>query len=258
MAAVALTTRSAAFEPAAPEIPAGLNERSAPAPGAAQGKQLALRLVEFNLHPARFAHPSWFGESSSALASRGTLWHASGHVEARAEPRLSEWLLHELDLHDDMDWEMSEPEKRLWLLDGATLERLAQELALAMHREWLLRVIEAGRLRLIATALGEGALRFVMEGVPRGSFHYHTPKVSFSSDAASELGFKLREAGARTLMALLRPAWRAVRGRAQLYLERSKGLGAVPAFEAVHREQALEFICGRLIPRRFPEWAWCF
>jgi hypothetical protein len=98
----------------------------------------------------------------------------------------------------------------------------------------------------------------VIEEVPKGQFHYGSPAVSFEIDSSAVLGTKLKEAGARTLMALLQPAWRAVRGRAQLYFDRSQKLNDVTPFEAAHRDQALELICGWLLPRRFPEWGWCF
>jgi YOP protein translocation protein YscK len=215
-------------------------------------------LVEFNLHPARFAHRSWFGEEPGVQSSAGTAGGISARHDARAERGLSGWLLRELDLHEEMDWEMSGPQKRLWLFDGPSLERLSLELALAMHREWLLQVIDAAQLRMIGSKVGEHALRFAIEDVPSGSFRYHSPTVSFAVDAEDDLRSTLQEAGARTLMALLRPAWRAVRGRAQLYFDRCKELADVPPLEAAHREQALEFIGTRLVPRRFPEWAWCF
>jgi hypothetical protein len=233
------------------------DHRSAPAPGYAKG-QLALRLVEFNVHVARFAHRSWFGEDPNAQALIGALCDASGRLDARAEPQVSDWLVHELGLQGDMDWEMNEPQKRLWLLDGPSLQRLALELALAMHREWLVQVIDAAQLRVLRSKVGEPALRFAIEEVPPGSFRYHSATVSFEADACAELVSRLKEAGARSLVALLRPAWRAVRCRALLFFDRSKRLDEVPPFEVAHCDQALELICGRLIPRRFPEWAWCF
>jgi hypothetical protein len=217
----------------------------------------AVRLVEFNLHVARYAHRSWY-ERSSAQPLINDIFDAQGRAHGRAQRKMSDWLLHELDLQDEMDWEMTEPQKALWLLERSSLERMAQELSLAMHREWLLQVIDAAQLRSLYSKVDEAAVRFVIEEVPRGPFHRQSPTVSFSSDVIADLESKLKEDGARTLMALLQPTWRAVRGRAQLMFSRSLGLGGVPSFEAAHCDQALEFICGLLVPRRFPEWAWCF
>lgn len=156
-----------------------------------------------------------------------------------------------------MDWDLHEPQKRLWLLDGSALQRLATELALAMHRQWLLQVIDGARVRTLSDEVGEQALRFVVRELPADSFHYQAPQVRLEADGTGELRSELVEQGARTLIALLQPAWRAVRLRAQLHFDRSQDLAAVPAFEAQHCKRALELICGWLIPRRFPEWAWC-
>ena len=219
--------------------------------------QRALRLVEFNLHPARFAHRSWYEDRPGGHALREALFDADGRVERRAEPLVSGWLLRELGLQDQMDWEMDEPQKRLWMLDGRSLERLALELALAMHREWLVRLIEGTRLRALAAQIGGQALRFVVEEVPEGAFHFQAPVVSLDPQPQDDLGAELKQHGARTLVALLDPAWRAVRGRAQLFFDRTQELGEQAPLESEHSRRALELICGKLIPRRFPEWAWC-
>jgi len=153
---------------------------------------------------------------------------------------------------------MSDPQRRVWLLDTPALTRLAEEVALAMHRDWLVRVIDGTRLRALMANLDRGALRFVVAEVPEGAFHYRAPLVSFEADAPPEIVAKLRAAGARTLMALLRPEWRAVRGRAPLHFERAWQLADVPPFANDHCAQALDLICGKVIPRRFPEWAWLF
>jgi hypothetical protein len=127
-----------------------------------------------------------------------------------------------------------------------------------MHREWVLQVIDAKWLRSLNTSVGESAVRFVIEEMPKGECRHRSPTVNFATESATELGRQLQEAGARTLIALLHPAWRAVRGRAQLYFDRSQKLGDVTPFDAGQCEQALELICGWLVPRRFPEWGWCF
>jgi len=218
----------------------------------------AVRLVEFNLHPARFAHRSWFGSQPVEPTVNGALWEAGGRAARRCEPGLSCWLLEELGLQGEMDWEMSELPKRIWLLEGPALERLALEVALCMHREWLVRIIDARHLRALNEKVDREAVRFAIQEVPEGAFHYKSALVSFERDAPLDLAAELKDHGARTLLALLLPAWRAVRARAELYFDRTKALGEVPPLEPAQSRRALELICDRLIPRRFPQWAWCF
>lgn len=216
----------------------------------AAGSSMTVRLVEFNLHPARYAHRSWYPDIA--------VFAACGSVLPRAEPQVSAWLLRETGLSEDADWEMEEPQKRLWLLDSRSLARLMLELALAMHREWLLRIIDSARLRALSEVVGAEALRFVIEEVPAGAFHYQAPLVEFHGELSLELGKELRKQGARTLFALLEPAWSAVRGRARFFLDRGLGLEETSPLEPALGQRASRLILERLIPRRFPEWAWCF
>jgi hypothetical protein len=229
---------------------------SAPAPVAVEARQ-ALRLVELNLHVARFAHRSWYEDALSVPGLAGALCDERGHLTMRVEPQVSQWLLQELGLHGQMDWQLDRPQMRLWLLDRPALERLALELALAMHREWLVQIIDAVRWRALAAKVGGEALRFVVEELPRGCLHYQVPVVSLGADL-SLIDKHLQEHGARTLVALLDPAWRAVRARAQLFFDRALMLGEVPPLRPALCRRALDLIQGRLLPRRFPEWAWCF
>lgn len=220
--------------------------------------QRALRLVELNLHLARYAHRSWYEEAFRDARIAHVMLDERSRVHAHLEPYISRWLLQELDLSLDMDWDMREPQKRIWLLDRAGLERLALELALAMHREWVVQIIDSTRLRTLAGVVGADALRFVIEEIPVGCFHYQAPLVSFESQAMLDVAVELRGHGARTLMALLEPAWRAVRGRAQLFFDRALGSSGDPPLEPALGHRALDLIFQRLIPRRFPKWAWCF
>jgi hypothetical protein len=218
----------------------------------------AVRLVEFNLHPARYVHRSWYQDLLDDREPISAVFDADGRVLARAEPQVSAWLLREAGLSEDADWEMREPQKRVWLLDSRGLARLMLELALAMHREWLVQIIDSARLRVLSEVVGAEAIRFVVEEVPAGAFHYQAPQVDFDGDLLSGLGTQLRIQGARTLFALLEPAWSAVRGRAQFFLERTLALEETLQLDPVLRQRALKLILERLIPRRFPEWAWCF
>jgi hypothetical protein len=217
----------------------------------------ALRLVEFNLHVARFAHRSWYEDALSDPGLAGALCDEQGRLRPRVEPQVSQWLLQELGLEGQMDWKLDRPQMRLWLLDRPALERLALELALAMHREWVVQVIDAARVRALAAKLGGEALRFVVQQLPDGCLHYQSPVVSLEGDL-SLIDKELQAHGARTLVALLEPAWRAVRVRAQLFFDRALMLGNVPPLQPALCRRAVDLIYGQLLPRRFPQWAWCF
>jgi hypothetical protein len=226
------------------------------APPATVAVTRALRLAELNLHVARFAHRSWYEHALSDLDVAGAWCDEQGRLTPRVEPQVSQWLLRELGLQGQMDWTLDSPPTRLWLLDRPALERLALELALAMHREWVVQIIDAARVRALAAKVGAEALRFVVQELPGGCLHYQTPVASLEGDL-SRIDQELQDHGARTLVALLDPAWRAVRARAQLFFDRALRLGDMPPLQPALSRRALDLIYGQLLPRRLPQWAWC-
>jgi YOP proteins translocation protein K (YscK) len=265
-----------------PQMP--LTRASDIAASARRDAQLVMQLVEFNLHVARIAHPSWLPPGL-----RRVVYNGQGVLKPEAERSLSDWLLDEHDLRRHMDWQMHEPEKRLWLLDGASLSRLAVELSVLLHREWLVRVIDGAYLRKLSAQVDPALLRSLADSVPRDAPCHSVPQVSFTAAAADDVGAKLHADGMRVLLSLLNPFWRAVCGRARLRLdvrlatiwtgsEHSPPIASaqapggvrpmdVPSRASAHGsalsvggacESLTSFICSWLISRRFPQWAWLF
>jgi hypothetical protein len=235
----------------------------------------AMRVIEFNAHVARFAHRSWFaaakkpsiagrlesgqpfgGDASGTLSK--ALFDEQGRIRPRAEPHASTWLLRELELQNDADWEMAEPQKRIWLIPQPALGQLMRLVSLALHREWLARIIDGGRVRALRMAIGERVLRAAVEELPREAFHHREATVRVEAEPVPDLLSKLEEDGARTLIALLAPEWRAVRGRAQLHLERDLALASVAPLDPADAQAVCDLVCRLIIPRRAPEWAWLF
>jgi len=210
-------------------------------------------LVEFNLHVARFAHRSWFPRALSNV-----LWDSQGRMHPRAERKASDWLLRELSLQREMDWHMAEPQKRVWFLDEASLERLTYELALTMHRDGLAQVIDGARLRALHKKIDADAWRFIVEDTPEGLFRHRTPTVDFDNATPESLTASLRADGARTLLSLIQMPWRAVRDRARVRFDISLPDADGVTLGASRTDKALDLICTHLIPRRLPQWAWLF
>lgn len=208
-------------------------------------------LIDFNVLVARFAHRSWFPPTVDEL------FGCHGVGGGLGELKSSEWLLEELDLWRQMDWGMEERQKRLWLLDLKDLERLSYDVSLAMHRDWLARVIDGARVRELHSKIDPLAWRFVVEKVPADGVRHRSAVVDFERALAGEIAERLRRDGVSTLMSLLQPTWRPVCLRARLRFDR------MAAFEATglttsHCDQVLELICNHVIPQRLPQWAWLF
>jgi hypothetical protein len=215
--------------------------------------QWSSRLEEFNVHVARIAHRSWIPEAVQAI-----VFDAQGALHARAEKWISEWLLETHGLQCETDWQMCEPEKRIWLLDSPSLARLTRELSIVMHREALLQTIDGARLREIRGRIDPVLWRLMLEELPSAAPVHSQPQVSFLNRAPQDLDADLLADGARLLKSLLRPHWRAVCGRATLRFPAS--------YARIHGNEGgsstddpiLTFVCGWLVPRRLPQWAWLF
>ena len=225
--------------------------------------QWAGRLTEFNVHVARIAHRSWIPESV-----RPFVFNVQGALHPRAEKWISEWLLETHDLRREMDWQMKEPQKRIWLLDSPSLARLTRELSIVMHRNELMQTIDGVCLREIRSRVDPVLWRLMVEELPADAPCHAHAHVSFLNRVPQELEADLIEDGSRTLMALLRPEWRAVCGRARLRFAATRDDGQSAGIQGSDQDMTsttwiaesgvMSFVCDWLVPRRLPQWAWLF
>jgi hypothetical protein len=218
---------------------------------AAMNGQWGDRLSDFNVRVARIAHRSWIPENVQPL-----VFDAQGALHPRAEKWISEWLLETHDLLHEMDWQMKEPQKRIWLLDSASLMRLTRELSTVMHRHFLLRTIDGPRLRDLRSRIDPVLWRLMVEEMPSDAPGHDQARVHFLNREPADLEAELIADGSQTLLALLAPEWRAVCGRARLRFAANQSVGAMNDPSAADRVLAL--VCGWLVPRRLPQWAWLF
>jgi hypothetical protein len=155
-----------------------------------------------------------------------------------------------------MDWQMKEPQKRIWLLDSPSLTRLTRELSIVMHRHFLLRTIDGPRLRDIRGRIDPVLWRLLVEEMPEAAPDHERARVQFLNREPAELEAELIADGSRVLLALLAPEWRAVWGRARLRFPANQSVEAENDPHAADR--VLDLVCGWLVPRRLPQWAWLF
>lgn len=232
--------------------------------------QWSIRLMEINLHVARTAHRSWIPADA-----REALFDAQGALHPRAERSVSQWLLDTHGLQRQMDWEMHESEKRIWLLDAPSLTRLTRELSIVMQRNFLLREIDGSRLREIRARVDPVLWRLMSEEMPIDAAHHAEARVTFLNRMPWDLESDLVYDGARLLWSLLAPEWLALRGRARLRFDAAFTLNEQPSLanavaitecgglthalgEPAAGAAIIDLIQGWLIPRRLPQWAWLF
>lgn len=208
-------------------------------------------LVQFNLHPVKSAHRSWFPSALSQV-----VFDADGRLGDRVGMPVSQWLLGEADAAGSSDWQMEEPEKRIWMLDPPSLEQLAFDLAAVAHRDSIAQMIDRERVQVVQRALGSALWSFVLEDVPERLRLFTSRSVDFDRATPAVLKTSLRAEGVRWLFGLLAPEWRAVRARATLRFEASLTRDVPPLLDVVRRNRLVDLIRDPLIARRLPQWAW--
>jgi hypothetical protein len=208
-------------------------------------KYAAALLADFNLRPVNYAHPSWLQDGISQFTSDET------HQQRTA----SDWLLKQNGLDQEFDWSMSEPQKRLFLLDSKSLEELAKYISLLMHSRWLKLVVGRAAVQSLEERLGAENVEFAMENTPHSQVEHSLPQADFADPNLTQA---MTQDGARTLFMLLEPTWRAVRGRASFKFDKSWEIIKVTSAETVKTKALLALVCQHIIPKRLPQWAWLF
>lgn len=108
--------------------------------------------LQFNLFPARYAHPSWYG----ALGDLATLQEeyrqfSSSPAWIRA---MSSALLRANQLHQHFDGDFFDPAKRLALMDAAALTRIAGLVSATLLRDRLKRTVQSSQVRALQASIG--------------------------------------------------------------------------------------------------------
>lgn len=212
-------------------------------------RELAWR---FRLMPSSYCHESWLprGLSDALLPSRA-------RHEGMCHRYLSPWMMDHFKLGCPEGIVFDDPLRRLALLDGETLQRMAPVVGLAASRDALRRTLDGAALVRLRAATGLDELGFIRassDGLfPAGM---GLPPADL---AGQDAGDRLAARGRVLLLALAGIDQLAVIRRLRLKFPRAAGLKAAPCKPLVHDRAALSsWLSTQLIPRIAPPWAWLF
>lgn len=212
---------------------------------------LVEQVLAFNLHPERTLHPSWLPAEWPARHRR-LAGHGPG-AQAVLSDCLQRW-----DGHAALaqEFEFDTPLRRLALLDGAALRRLAAYCGFATHRAaFNLRGVGAV-LRYQARRYDDDAAQFVQRRLPPLSrFAMNTAALEARPAGA---GHVVVGRGYRLLLALLAAQGAPVLERVRRKLPRHASRLAPPTLRADQHEQLAELTLLCLVPERLPQWDWLF
>jgi type III secretion protein K len=214
-------------------------------PATLQMLQLAAAL---RLHPERDLHPSWLPAA----------WPARHRQLQRLGPAgravLADWLRAQTP---DVGLDFVAPRRRLLLLDGSALRRIAFYAGLALHAPLLRpRGGLGAQLRRQARRIDRDAQSVVLERLP--------PLRAFKVDLARleqrprGAGRVVLDRGYRLLQGAMAAEGDAWLQRLQRKLPRRAAALRVPALDARQRLELDELMLMGVVPERLPQWDWLF
>lgn len=205
--------------------------------------RLALRQ---QLHPELDMHPSWLPAAWPARHRRVERLSESG--QAMVGALLRRQLGAELPAFDT-------PLRRLALLDGPALRRLAAYVGLAAHKPLLEARATARQLKRQAARLDDDGPEFVMRRIPP------LPELRMNLGALQErpvsIGRVVVARGHRLLLGAIATEGDALVRRVQLKLPRHLA-SAPPTLNARQRAQLHELVLMCIVPERLKAWDWLF
>jgi YOP proteins translocation protein K (YscK) len=211
--------------------------------------RLQTLIADFNLRPAGYVDSSWLpADWPAALGQPDSLQPLSRDV-------LSNWLLQRHGLTQQFCFDFSQPERRYALLTRAAFQGLALYLGLVVCRDRVRTVIDKATVARLIDNLGSRAYEFAVFKAPATPLRAYA--VAFEPGRVP-LPRQLLSQGARVLLALFEPAWRAIGGRVRLKLPREVAEAAPLALSRSEQRSAREVLAARVIPEGFAQWAWLF
>lgn len=224
-----------------------------PAPTAAPGPMDLVRLVmRFNLHPEADLHPSWLPanwplqhRSLARLGPAGLAVYAE--LLRRGQPPSVA----------GSDYNFDSRLRRLALLDGASLRRLAAYVGFCAHLP-LFRVRGGAgfQIRRQARRFDRDAVDFVLERVPQlTELRMDTAALQQRPLAAGRV---VLDRGYRLLLGAAASEGEATLQRLRHKLPRRISTLSVPQFERRQAQQLHELMLSCIVPERLPQWDWLF
>ena len=205
--------------------------------------RLALRQ---QLHPELDMHPSWLPAAWPARHRR-VLDHSTSGQALMSE-------LFRRQLGADLPT-FDSPLRRLALLDGPSLRRMAAYVGMAAHKPLLQSRATARQLKRQAARIDSDGAEFVTRRMP------DVPELRMNLSALQQrplsIGRVVIARGHRLLLGALAGEGDALVGRVQLKLPRRAALSP-PALSPRQAQQVHELVLMCIVPERLKQWDWLF
>lgn len=211
--------------------------------------ELVRLVTRFNLHPEHDLHPSW-------LPPEWPVRHRQLQQFGTAGKAVLADLLRDRAGMVPSEFSFDSRMRRLALLDGASLRRLAAYCGLCAHKPLFKVRGVSSQLRRMARRLDDDAVDFVIDRVPQ------LTELRMDAGGLKErplsTGRVVFNRGYRLLMAAVAPEGDATLRRVQRKLPRRVASLSVPALKPRQAAQLSELMLLCIVPERLPQWDWLF
>lgn len=220
-------------------------------PDAGRGPMDLVRLVaRFNLHPEADLHPSWLPPEWP------TPYRSVARFSSAGQSLLADLITRRHGEEQVRQYNFDARLRRLALMDGASLRRLAFYCGLCAHKPlFKLRGVST-QLRRQARRIDPDAVEFVLDRAPQ--------LTALRMDAAGlqqrpmSAGRVVGNRGHRLLLAALAPEGEAILGRVRRKLPRRLSYFSLPQLDDRQCAQLAEVMLLCIVPERLPQWDWLF
>lgn len=207
------------------------------------------QVLAFNLHPVQHLHPSWLPPDWPARHRR--LERFGPGAQAVLGDCLRRW---QGALPQAFDFDA--PLRRIALLDGRALRRVAAYCGFATHRAAFGLRGTGSVLRRQARRYDADAAQFVQKRMPAlDAFAMNTAALEARPAGAGHL---VVARGYRLLLALLAGEGEPLLQRVRHKLPRHASRAALPELRPAQQAQLAELVLLCIVPERLPEWDWLF
>jgi YOP proteins translocation protein K (YscK) len=207
-------------------------------------------LFDFNLKPAEYLHDTWLSPEQSEV------WRRIPADCTEAQSYLSDWALSEFGIGHRFDFDFSASEKRLLLIDPASLREVVLMIGLCCLRHKLRKHIDRADAQRLQQYLGSDTAAFFYEHILPCPPVLH---MQSSCEPLSNLFVESVRAGILVLRSTLDVAAAPSADRAALKLPKmhaSKSALGVATDE--QRQRTLVFCIDCVVRHRLPQWHWLF
>jgi YOP proteins translocation protein K (YscK) len=213
-------------------------------------KRIDQLMFDFNLRPAAYIDPSWVPERLRPT------WQRVSQNGGESGTYASQWALEYFELKGHIDFDFTGAEKRLLLLDAASLKEVILALGLASMKTDLQRWVGKAEQQALKRQLGESMFAFLFEAIVPAR---HVVRIPTEGLKARDSFLLALSNGLTLLLSCVGEEGGASARRASLKLPQAHvARSRIVSLTEARRQRIVEFCIDCVVRKRLHQWHWLF